>query len=105
MPFRAGFPYTEIPEAKEPKRKPMRFWPRSIRWQMLAALLLLEGLSISLFAALMIQQQTHDIYQRAQRRLAYEARSLALQSREAMVQNQPGWLSLSVRMMGQGPTV
>jgi PAS domain S-box-containing protein len=72
---------------------------------MLAALLLLEGLSISLFAALMIQQQTHDIYQRAQRRLAYEARSLALQSREAMVQNQPGWLSLSVRMMGQGPTV
>jgi PAS domain S-box-containing protein len=83
----------------------MRFWPRSIRWQMLAALLLLEGLSISLFAALMIQQQNHDIYQRAQRRLAYEARSLALQSREAMVQNQPGWLSLSVRMMGQGPTV
>ena len=83
----------------------MRLWPRAIRWQMLAALLLLEGLSISLFAELMIRQQTHDIYQRAQRRLAYEARSLAAQSREGFIQNQPGWLVLSVKMMGQGPTV
>jgi signal transduction histidine kinase len=72
---------------------------------MLAALLLLEGLSITLFAALMMRQQTHHIYQRAQRRLAYEARSLALQSREAFLENQPGWLALSVKMMGQGPTV
>jgi signal transduction histidine kinase/HAMP domain-containing protein len=83
----------------------MRFWPRSIRWQMLAALLLLEGLSISLFAVLMIRQQTRDIYQRAQRRLAYEARSLALQSREALLENQPGWIAHSVKMMGQGPSV
>jgi signal transduction histidine kinase/HAMP domain-containing protein len=72
---------------------------------MLAALLLLEVLSITLFGVLMIRQQAHDVYQRAQRRLAYEARSLAVQSREALVQNQPGWLALSVRMMGQGPTV
>jgi PAS domain S-box-containing protein len=83
----------------------MRFWPRSIRWQMLAALLLLEGLSISLFAVLMIRQQTYDIYQRAQRRLAYEARSLALQSSEALLENQPGWIGHSVKMMGQDPSV
>jgi len=105
MPYRPGFPYTVNPEAIELKRKQMRFWPRSIRWQMLAALLLLEGLSITLFAVLMIRQQTHDIYQRAQRRLAYEARSLALQSREALLQNQPGWIALSVKMMGQDPSV
>ena len=72
---------------------------------MLAALLLLEVLSITLFAVLMIRQQTHDIYQRAQRRLAYNAGSLALQSREALLQNQPGWIALSVKMMGQDPTV
>jgi PAS domain S-box-containing protein len=72
---------------------------------MLAALLLLEVLSITLFAVLMISQQTQHIYQRAQRRLNYEAQSLALQSREAFVQNQPLWLALSVKMMGQGPTV
>jgi signal transduction histidine kinase/HAMP domain-containing protein len=72
---------------------------------MLAALLLLEGLSISLFAVLMIRQQTRDVYQRAQRRLAYDVRALALQSSEALLQNQPGWIGLSVRMMGQDPTV
>jgi PAS domain S-box-containing protein len=72
---------------------------------MLAALLLLEVLSISLFAVLMIRQQTHDIYLRARRRLAYDARALALQSREALLQNQSGWIGLSVRMMGQDPSV
>src|ERR1035438_994186 len=105
MPFRDGFPQVLIPQPTEPKWKPMRFWPRSIRWQMLAALLLLEVLSITLFAVLMIRQQAHDIYQRAQRRLAYDARALALQSREALLQNQPGWIALSVKMMGQDPTV
>ena len=83
----------------------MRFWPRSIRSQMLAALLLLEILSITLFAFFMIRQQTHDIYLRAQRRLAYDARALAAQSSEALTQNQPGWIKLSVKMMGQDPTV
>ena len=105
MHFRAEFPYTVIPKATEPKRKPMRFWPRSIRWQMLAALLLLEVLSISLFAVLMIRQQNHDISLRVQRRLAYEARSLALQSSEALLENQPGWIAHSVKMMGQDPSV
>jgi PAS domain S-box-containing protein len=83
----------------------MRLWPRSIRWQMLAALLLLEGLSISLFGVLMIRQQTHDVYQRARRRLAYESRSLAMQSQEALLENQPGWIAHSVKMMGQDPSV
>jgi signal transduction histidine kinase len=72
---------------------------------MLAALLLLEGLSIGLFAVLMIRQQAHELHQRAQQRLAYDVRSLALQSREAFLQNQLGWIGVSVRMMGQDPTV
>ena len=41
----------------------MRWWPRTIRWQMLAGLLLLETLSISLFALLLVRQQTNEAYQ------------------------------------------
>jgi PAS domain S-box-containing protein len=83
----------------------MRWWPRSIRWQMLAGLLLLETLSVGLFAALLIRQQTHEFYLRAQQRLAYEASSMALQAREALLQERPAWVGLSVQMMGEAPTV
>jgi len=83
----------------------MRWWPRSIRWQMLAGLVLLEALSIALFAFLMIRQQGNQISQRAQKRLANQAAFLALQAREAVLQNQPDWTSRSVRMMGTAPDV
>jgi PAS domain S-box-containing protein len=83
----------------------MRWWPRSIRWQMMAGLVLLEALSIGLFAVLLLQQQAHDVNQRAQKRLEYEATSLALQVREALLQQQSGWIGLSVKLMGQGPSV
>ena len=84
---------------------PMRWWPRTIRWQMLAGLLLLETLSIGLFAIVLSRQQTNEVYARARVRLAYEATSVALQSSEALLQNRPGWVGLSVRMMGEAPTV
>ena len=83
----------------------MRWWPRSIRWQMLAGLLLLETLSIVLFAALLTDQQTRRVERRSRERLAYEARSMALQAREALDQDRPGWVGLSVKMMGKSPTV
>ena len=83
----------------------MRWWPRSIRFQMLAGLLLLETLSIGLFALLLIQQHTQEVRERAHTRLAYEASSLALQSSEALLQQRPGWVGLSVKMMGDAPTV
>ena len=38
-------------------------------------------------------------------RLAYEATSLALQAREALLQERPGWVGLSVRMMADAPNV
>jgi len=37
----------------------MRWWPRSIRWQMLAGMVLLETLSLGLFSALLIRQPAH----------------------------------------------
>jgi len=83
----------------------MRWWPRSIRWQLLAGLLLLETLSIGLFALLLVRQQRQEVYERAHTRLEYEARSLAAQAGEALEENEPGWVGLSVRMMGEGPTV
>lgn len=72
---------------------------------MLAGLLALELLSIGLFALLLFRQQTQETSNRAHQRLAYEARSLALQSSEALDQQRPGWVGLSVKMMGDSPTV
>jgi signal transduction histidine kinase/HAMP domain-containing protein len=72
---------------------------------MLAGLLLLESLSIALFGVLLTRQQTREVYLRAQQRLAYEAESLAFQSSEALYQQRPDWVGLSVRMMGEGPTI
>jgi len=83
----------------------MRWWPRTIRWQMLAGLLLLETLSLGLFALVLVHQQTQNVYLRTQKRLAYEVASMTLQAREALLQNRPGWVGLSVTMMGEAPTV
>jgi PAS domain S-box-containing protein len=83
----------------------MRWWPRTIRLQMLAGLLLLETLSIALFAVILVRQQAAEVYLRARTRLSYEASSVALQSSEALLQNRPGWVGLSVKMMGEAPTV
>jgi PAS domain S-box-containing protein len=83
----------------------MRWWPRPIRWQMLAGLLLLEMLSTGLFALLLVRQQTREEHARAQTRLSYEAGSLAMQSSEALMEQRPGWVGLSVKMMGESPTI
>ena len=72
---------------------------------MLAGLLLLESLSIGLFALLLVRQQSREMYVRAHTRLSYEAGSLAMQSAEALVEERPGWVGLSVKMMGDAPTV
>ena len=83
----------------------VRLWPRSIQLQMLAGLVLVEALSIVLFALLLTRQQTNDVYDRAQHRLSHQATSVALQAKEALEQGRPSWVGLSVRMMGEGPSV
>jgi PAS domain S-box-containing protein len=72
---------------------------------MLMGLLLLELLSLVLIALVLVLQQTGEVHMRAEQRLAYEARSLAMQSREALLEERPGWVGLSVKMMGEAPTV
>lgn len=83
----------------------MRWWPRSIRWQMLAGLLLLEALSIGLFAAVLVRQQTHRIYLRARQMLEYQSTSLATQCAEALQEQRPSGVDLSVRMIVDSPVV
>jgi PAS domain S-box-containing protein len=72
---------------------------------MLAGLVLLEALSTGLFAALLIRQQAQEIYDHAQHRLAHQASSVALQAKEALLQDRPSWVGLSVKMMGDAPSV
>ncbi len=83
----------------------MRWWPRSIRWQMLAGLVLLETLSLLLFAFLLIREQGRAVHGRALQRLDHQATSMAMQAREALLQNRPEWVGLSVKMMGAAPSV
>lgn len=83
----------------------MRWWPRSIRWQMLAGLLVLEALSLSLFAFVLVRQQTRRVYMQARLRLRYDSTFLAMQASEALSQNRPELLDASVRMTVRSPTV
>lgn len=84
---------------------PMRLWPRSIRWQMLAGVILLEVLSILLFAWLLIAKQESDLQARTQRRLEFESTMLAQQARESLLEGRPGWIGLSAKMMVDDPSV
>ncbi len=72
---------------------------------MLAGLLLLETLSIGLFALLLIGKQARDLRARSLQRVAYEADSLALQAKESLLEARPGWIGLSARMMTDAPDV
>jgi PAS domain S-box-containing protein len=72
---------------------------------MLAGLVLLEALSIGLFVALLIRQQAHEIHAHMLQRLAHQSSSVALQAAEALEQQRPGWVGLSVKMMGEAPSV
>jgi signal transduction histidine kinase len=83
----------------------MRWWPRTIRWKMLCGLVLLEALSIALFALLLIRLQEQDVRRRTLERLAHQANSVALQVQEAQLQERPDWEVLAVRMLGQSPSV
>jgi PAS domain S-box-containing protein len=83
----------------------MRWWPRTIRWKMLLGLVLLEALSISMFALLLVRLQSRDLRKHAQQRLISQATSVASQAQEAMLGNRAEGLEGAVRMMGKAPSV
>lgn len=67
--------------------------------------MLLEALSVGLFATILISIERHEVRQRALERLAHQATSVALQAEEAYRQNRPDLVMPSLRMMGAGPSV
>ena len=83
----------------------MRWWPRSIRLQMLLGIVVLEVLSIALFAILLLRLQEHDISHRVLDRLNHQTTSLALQIQEALGEERRDWVRLSVNTMGDAPSV
>ena len=83
----------------------MRWWPRTIRWKLLLGLVLLEALSITMFALLVVRLQGRDLRQHARQRLESQVISVASQAQEAMLENRSDWLGASVRMIGKAPSV
>jgi PAS domain S-box-containing protein len=83
----------------------MRLWPRTIRWQMVCGLVLLEALSIGLFALLLVTRLSHDVHRRTQDRLVHQSTSLAIQSREALLAEQADAVGVAVRTAGDVPGV
>ena len=72
---------------------------------MLAGLLLVEGLSIALFASFVLRQQMQEVDQRTRLRLAHQTTSISVQAAEAFQWDRTGWIELSVKMMGEAPSV
>jgi PAS domain S-box-containing protein len=72
---------------------------------MLVGVVLLEVLSIGLFAALLIREQAIEVHEHMLHRLAHQATSMALQATEALQQDRRTWVGLSVQMMGEAPSV
>jgi PAS domain S-box-containing protein len=72
---------------------------------MLAGLVLLEVLSVGLFAALLTQQQRRRVEVRAQYWLSYESTLLASQVSEALEEQRPRWVSSSVKSTGESPNI
>ncbi len=83
----------------------MRWWPRTVRWQLIVWLMLLEVLSVGLFATILFNIVGQEIRQRALERLAHQATSVALQAEEAYRQQHPELVLPALQMMGEAPSV
>ena len=83
----------------------MRWLPRTVRWQLILWLMLLETLSVGLFAVILVKVEGQEIRRRALERLAHQATSVALQAEEAYRQQRPELVFPSLRMMGEAPSV
>jgi PAS domain S-box-containing protein len=83
----------------------MRWWPRTVRWQLILWLMLLEALSVGLFVIILLKIEGQEIRRHALERLAHQATSVALQAEEAYRQQRPELVFPSLRMMGEAPSV
>jgi PAS domain S-box-containing protein len=72
---------------------------------MLANLMLIEALSIMLFAALLFHHVTYEVPSRIAHRLMRQADSVAILARESLLQNQPSLVGLPVIILDESPRV
>lgn len=82
-----------------------RWWPRTVRWQLIIWLMLLEALSVGLFAVILVRIQGFEVHRHALERLGHQATSVALQAEEAYRQQRPDLVLPSLKMMGAAPSV
>src|SRR3974390_2497187 len=83
----------------------MRWWPRTVRWQLILWLMLLEALSVALFAVLLARVEGREVRKRMIDRLAHEATSISLEAEDAYRQQRPELVVPSLRMVGAAPSV
>ena len=76
----------------------MYLWPRTIRWQMLLGLVLIETLSIVLFAFLLTDYLQHQVSSRTHSRLDHQSLSLALQVRQPILDNRGDLILQAVKL-------
>ncbi len=83
----------------------LRAWPRSIQFQLLAGVVSLELLSLALFAWVMVRKQHQEIVSRVEQRLAHQASTAAFEAEEALDDERPDLIGLSVDTMAKSPSV
>lgn len=83
----------------------MRWWPRTVRWQLILWLMLLEALSVALYAMVLVKVEGIEVRKRVLERLSHQASSVALLAEEAYRQQRPEMLLPTLRMMGASPSV
>jgi PAS domain S-box-containing protein len=77
----------------------MRWWPRTIRWQIILGLMAVEVISVGVFVVLLLQREAQEIREYAIERTELQATSIALQAREEFQQQPPDWASWSVKLV------
>jgi PAS domain S-box-containing protein len=82
----------------------MRFWPRTIRWQIILGLTMVEMLSIGFFAFILVDRQQQEMRARAIERLAFQATTVAFETHQAL-QWQPDRVQSALKVMEDDPSV
>jgi PAS domain S-box-containing protein len=83
----------------------MRWWPRTIRWQMLLSLVLIETLAIALFALLLTRYQSKAVLDRAILRLQHQSSALAEQARQGILDGRQDLTAQAVKTAAAGPSI
>jgi len=81
----------------------MRWWPRTIRWQIIIGLTAVEVLSIAFFAVILIDRQQQEMRARAIERLAFQATSVAFETHESL--QFPDRVVSVLKIMNRDPSV